>query len=226
MAVILPTTFESIIELLEELEKKTEEILLAINLPEGDVRCWSIVEIRTLCNTIGYVPLILCYAYENAIPQRRVEMGMMLGVTDEKQLVQGLLDPFTIRAKASFVTMAQFSLENAVAKMLEAIGATPEENFSRNISKIIYLTSIPQAQDKLKKLSIPASLRNTMHRDGYHTKADESIVIGEITYDFIKNQQVQCASWGHIYYMYIHVLDIYKEIFLSQKISEIKLIPR
>lgn len=222
----LPITFSGIIELLSQLKLKIEDILAAIDLPEGDIRRWCMIEIRTLCNTIGYIPLVLCYAYENAIETRKVEMGYMLGVTDQKELVQGLLDPFNITAKASFVTMVQFSLENVIAKILEALGYCSKESFSQNISSIIHHSGLTQSQEKLERAMIPACLRNTLHRDGYHTKEDRIVKIGFVTYEFIKDQKAQCASWGHIFYLFLNILSIYQELFLSQRISRIKMIPR
>ena len=46
-----------------------------------------------------------------------------------------------------------------------------------------------------------------------------------IIYEFKKGEGIECGSWCHLLNIILKVLDIYEEIFISEKIKAIKHIP-
>ena len=205
---------------IQKIKDKCNGILKRLGLPDEDVRAQGLIHVRQMCNTIAHISLALQHQAEKD-PSL---IANILLLTDMKDL-KGLLTDFNQNSKAAYITSVQFALENCIKSILEASGRSAPYTFHDSAKAIINFTKIPKSDEKLKQLMVPAYIRNSLHRNGIHTKQNvPAIVIDGESYGFEKGKRVNCGSWSHLFHLILNILDIYEEIFAATSIRKISCI--
>ena len=205
---------------LQAVKDKCNTLVQQLGLPDDDARAVALIQVRQFCNTLAAVPIKL---------QQNAEIGanapvimQILGVPNIKDLLS-VLEDLNQNAKASFVTMVQFALENCVDRILHSL-ATGEKGgyFSANSKALIDLAGLSRPDQKHQLLLVPAWIRNSLHAGGIHRKSTRTIVVDGEEYRFEKGQRVECASWSHLFHVVGHALDVYGEILLSDSVAGLR----
>jgi len=203
----------------QETKNKCNAILRKLSLPDDDVRTQCLIHVRQMCNTLGHIPLALQHQAE-----KDSSLVANILLLDDPKDLGGLLTDFSKNSKAAYITCVQFALENCIKSILEILGSVPP-TFWGSAKKIIEVAGIPKSDEKLKQLMVPAYIRNSLHRNGVHTKQSvPAVVIDGESYSFRKDKRVDCASWSHLFHLVLNILDIYEEIFMATPIRKISYI--
>lgn len=196
------------------------DIIQKLALAESDLRVQSMIKVRQLANSLGQLPLMLQHRAERAADLPR--LMATLGITSMRDLTNMLTD-LNNNSKLSLVTIIQFVLENCVERTLDAIpGEKAQGGFAKGARHLLSVVGAKDAKAKYEVLMTPARMRNSLHNDGVHNRADVTVNIGGENFVLTKGQRVDCASWSHISWVFLHVLDIIEEMLLSGVVKKIK----
>ena len=208
---------------LQSVKDKCNEIIKALNLPEDHVRTQGMIHVRQFCNSLALVPIKLS---QNAEITNNVPLIMtLLGLNQKKDLKSCLVD-LNDNSKASFITMAQFALENCIERVLDALPSEKSQGtFSRSSKRLISITQLPNQSTKHEILLVPAWIRNTLHAAGIHGHASRTVMIDGEPYQFEKGKRVSCTSWSHVFHAFRNGLEIYEELLLAPAVKSIGRIP-
>lgn len=205
---------------MQALKDRCNAIINKLALPRDDARTEGLIHVRQFCNTLAAVPMKLLQKAEIAKEQPLVMH--ILGITNINDLGSCLGD-LNKNAKASFVTMIQFSLENMIEQILSSIhNEKGFGNFSQTSKRLIQVTGLSNPKDKHDLIYVPALIRNSLHAGGIHKRADLTVVIDGEQYKFEKNKRVSCASWSHLMHVFYNGLDVYQDILLSPVVKSIQ----
>jgi hypothetical protein len=208
---------------IQALKGKCNHILAKLSLPNEDARAEGIVHLRQLCNTLAAVPIKL---QQNAERPVNVRIIMQLLGLQRPEDLQACLSDFNKNSKASFITMAQFALENCISHILDAIPGEREQGaFSRSSLRLLKVTGVPHHQAKHEILMVPAWIRNALHSAGIHNRATKTVVVDGESFRFEKGKRLSCASWGHLVHCLSSALDIYEEMLCSSLVKSIPNVP-
>jgi len=209
---------------IQAVKDKCNQILDELSLPSNnDARVQGIVHVRQFCNTLASVPIKL---QQNAERCKNVPIIMeLLGLHRVADLRTCLKD-LNKNAKASFITMSQFALENCISRVLDAIpGGKAQGTFSKSSLRLLEITNTTDTQTKHQILMVPALIRNTLHSAGVHGGVPRTIVVDGESYIFQRGERVSCASWSHLTHCLLIALDIYKEMLCSSTVKSISKVP-
>lgn len=207
----------------QTLKDKCNDLLQKLHLPKDDARTLGIVHVRQFCNTLAAVPIKLS---QNAEIRENVPIIMkILGLNNPNDLNTCLGD-LNDNAKASFVTVVQFALENCVKRVLYAIpGEKARGGFSKSCRRLIEVTKLADPSIKYEILMVPARIRNSLHAGGVPSRGSNPVDIDGERYVFENGKRVACASWSHLIHAFYHGLYIYEEMLCSPKVKMIPRIP-
>lgn len=125
--------------------------------------------------------------------------------------------------KLGFMTLTHFKIDNLFHNILKHLGELPKKAGYWNLTDtILEQTSYSRAGTEKDILSAFANLRNSLHRNGMHTKSNLTVKIGKYDFKFIKGSRVECASWAHIIVLLQENIKVLEKILLSKKILDIK----
>ena len=207
----------------QAVKDKCNQILEEISLPNEDARTEGVVHVRQFCNTLAAVTIKL---QQNAEKPKNVRTIMqLLGLQSPEDLKSCLCD-LNRNAKASFITMTQFALENCISRVLDSIPSERVQGtFSRSSLRLLEVTKIPDHQTKHEILMVPAWIRNALHSAGIHGRASRTIVIGGESFMFEKGKRLSCGSWSHLTHCLLIALDVYREMLYSSVVRSISCVP-
>lgn len=225
MAYIRDTNWKDYLDQWQAVKDKCNQIIGSLGIPKErekkDVRTLAFIQFRQFCNTLAFAPIILHLQYKNC---RGNDIKKTFRLPDEKALNSFLTD-LNDNCKASFVTMAQFALENCVSRVIEAVGQKVDMRFSKNVIVLSEATNLANKNIKREILMVPAWIRNSLHRGGIPSFDSDPVNIDGKQYLFIKGQRVSCTTWSHIFHAYSHCLDIYQEMLSSPLVKAVNHIP-
>ncbi len=204
---------------IQAIKDKCNHILEKLALPNDDARAEGIIHVRQFCNTLAAVPIKL---QQNAEIRGNVPIIMQLLGLQCPEHLKSCLGDFNKNAKASFITSAQFALENCIERVLDALpGEKAQGKFSKSSLRLLQVTKVADHQTKHEILMVPAWIRNSLHSAGIHSRASKTIVIDGECYKFEKGKRLSCASWSHLMHCLSNALDIYEEMLCSSVVSSI-----
>lgn len=96
-----------------------------------------------------------------------------------------------------------------------------QDGFEKRQKRLNELADVPAASDE-DVLLVLRNIRNSLHRNGIHTKNTKKIKIGDVNFDFIKGFRIECASIGHILVLTSSIIDVFENILMAPKIKCIK----
>jgi hypothetical protein len=204
---------------IQAVKDKCNQILHELSLSNEDARTQEIVHVRQFCNTLAAVPIKL---QQNAERPKNVRIIMQLLGLQSPEDLKSCLGDLNKNAKASFITMTQFALENCISRVLDAIPSEKAQGtFSRSSLRLLEVTKTPNHQAKHDILMVPAWIRNALHSAGIHGRASRIIVIDGESFMFEKGKRLSCASWSHLTHCLLIALDIYREMLCSSVVRSI-----
>jgi len=204
---------------IQAVKDKCNHILEKLVLPNDDARAEGIIQVRQFCNTLAAVPIKL---QQNAEIRTNVPILMrLLGLHRPEDLKSCLVD-LNKNAKVSFITMTQFSLENCIERILDAIhGEKAQGTFSKSSLRLLEVTKVNDHKNKYKILMVPAWVRNTFHSACIHRRASKTVIIDGESYNFEKGKVLSCGTWSHLMHCLSNALDIYEEMLSSSIVTSI-----
>ncbi len=114
-----------------------------LNLADSDARVHGMIHVRQLCNTIAFIPIKL---QQNAeIPNKRPAILAGLDLANITDLSNMLTD-LNKSAKASFIAMVQFALENCIVRIIEAKIKSNKPLSDHNSPRAFFMFSNPLAK--------------------------------------------------------------------------------
>lgn len=120
---------------IQAVKDKCNHILEKLALPNDDTRAEGIIHVRQFCNTLAAVPIKL---QQNAEIRKNVPIIMQLLGLHRPEHLKSCLGDLNKNAKLSFVTMTQFSLENCIERVLDAIpGEKAQGTFSKSSLRLL-----------------------------------------------------------------------------------------
>lgn len=206
--------WNEILQQLDEVKTKCNNIIKRLErkgISMSDPRREGMIHVRQCCNTIAFVPIRLLKQIECG---RKNEVMEILELNDSD--LKSCLGDLKKNAKISFITIVQFALENCIGRIIEdKTGKKPPSKFKDKCKKIIELSGISDRRKvKFNRLMLLAYIRNTLHSGGIHRWGSLKRKIKGVSYTLKKGKTVDCASWGHIFFLLWHSLDLYEWIFL------------
>jgi hypothetical protein len=208
-----------------EIKKKIRKILDVIGENRDDARALGIIHIRQVLNTLIMPTLFIHWNCEERGCKELVKQ--LFTFKEDRDLILFCSD-FNPNSKNAAILEIQFSIENCMSSILEFINednVNISQGYWSKSKRLLELVALENLDYKHRVLNILAKMRNSSHRCGIYTQEFFSVKIGEETYSFEKNKRVEKANWEHIFNVLNAVLDILEEIFDSEKIKSVTLIP-
>ena len=204
---------------IQAVKDKCNRILKGLALPDSDARAAGIIHVRQFCNTLAAVPIKL---QQNAEVRQNVPIIMQLLGLQCPQDLKSCLEDLDDNARASFITMAQFALENCIKRVLDTI---PDEKtqgtFCKSSLRLLEVTKVSNHLSKHEILMVPAQIRNALHSAGIYSGRSKTVIIDGESYKFKEETRLSCASWSHLTHCLLNALDIYEEMLCSSVVTSI-----
>ena len=224
MAFIRAQNWKERLDQLQALKDKCNQIIGSLGIPQErekeDVRTLAIIQVRQFCNTLALAPIILHVQYEKS---KGNDIQKVFCLPNDEAL-KSFLGDLKKNCKASFVTMAQFALENSIERVLDSI---PNQkgcrNFSSSSKQLLQVAGINDTKHDI--LMVPARIRNSLHGAGIYNGPSKCVDICGEQYVFTKGQRVSCVTWSHVFHAFCNCLDIYREMLSSPEVKEVDHIP-
>ena len=204
-------TLEEKLQILDDLGQKANDIHNKLPFKGDDARLWIYKAMWGA--VIVYATTLRTFLYGDI---NQDGLLWILGVNTPEEALErqkGLMRS----AKLTFNLETQFAIEAGLDVLLKAIVPGDKTGGFRDISKkILEKCGIADADKKADILYVPALMRNCLHNAGVHGKQTyPPIQIGAVTFDFAKEESVECIILESLVFAYTHGLDILTEIVSS-----------
>lgn len=135
-----------------------------------------------------------------------------------------------LRAARLFLLVeTQFQIEAAFRTILMALGKSDDQQGFYNVAKAVLAeTGVNDQPIKLRVLSVPAFMRNSMHSNGIHhgyKRASTVETINGVEFRFDDGRRVSCGSWFHIVAALTGAIDVVDIVFTSPAVATLKELP-
>ena len=217
---ILPR-FRVIIEKLEVIKKEVIQ-QSGIDYKSQDARMVALDSIQISISAVG-----MWISCSNSLGNECTKIN----VFDEKKFLTSVGSGVTLsqteeimytHLRLGFMTLAHFKIDNLFHNILKHLNSLPARAGYWNLTdKILEISSLSKNGKEKEILTAFANLRNSLHGNGIHRTSSLSLVINGTTFNFIKDQRVECAGWEHIVILLEHNVDVLKLILLSPEIVKI-----
>jgi hypothetical protein len=128
-----------------------------------------------------------------------------------------------ISSRLSLVVLGQFQIEYCLRNITEELNLpSGGTGFYRTAKNLTQHLSCPS--NMLDELNVPALIRNSLHGNGIHhgfQGNNTTTHIAPVTYEFIHNIPVNCASWEHIAHALENSIEILQHILSTNQVSAI-----
>jgi hypothetical protein len=211
-------------ECVASLVLKTEEVRMRFGFSDQDARSVVLNNVRSIAYTAQMVLNLLdswCIGNEavrDAIPQL---LGL-INVSDRSVKVAG--DTLHKTAKLSLVILGQFQIETCLRNLARELNIKmPNRGFYPLTKSLIAFLGLPGVL--VDELNVAAFIRNSLHGNGIHSGykgRDTVTTLDNVTYEFLHQQPVSCATVEHIAHALESSVNILATIFDTQQVSVLK----
>lgn len=211
-------------ECVASLVVKTEDVRTRFGYSDQDTRSVVFNNVRSIAYSTQMVLNLLnswCIgdeAVRAAIPQ-------LLGLTnasDRSVKVAG--DTLHKTAKLSLVILSQFQIESCLRNLARELNIKMSNRGFYPLTKsLLAFLSLPGTL--VDELNVAAFIRNSLHGNGIHSGfkgRDTFTALDNVTYEFLHQQPVSCATVEHIAHALESSVNILATIFDTQQISVLK----
>lgn len=130
--------------------------------------------------------------------------------------------------RLSWCVMFQFQLENLLGNILKELGETVPSRYYKVAEKITYRLRLPNKKHTIRRLSVIAYIRNSLHANGIHkafNKEDTVIQVDKVQFSFNHLKTVKCATWDHIAHAWTGLLPVIRKIYFHGDVACLVNIP-
>ncbi len=211
-------------ECVASLVLKTEEVRTRFGYSDQDARSLVLNNVRFIAYSTQMVLNLLdnwCIGNE-AIRASIPQLLGLTNVTDRSVKVAG--DTLHTTAKRSLVILGQFQIENCLRNLAQELNVKmPNRGFFPLTKSLVALLGLPGAL--VDELNVAALIRNSLHGNGIHSgyKGRNTVTtLDEVTYEFLHQQRVSCATVEHIAHALESSINILATVFGARQVSALK----
>lgn len=211
-------------ECVASLVVKTEDVRTRFGYSDQDTRSVVLNNVRSIAYSTQMVLNLLdswCIGDEAV----RAAISQLLGLTnasDRSVKVAG--DTLHKTVKLSLVILSQFQIESCLRNLArELYIKMPNRGFYPLTKSLLAFLSLPGTL--VDELNVAAFIRNSFHGNGIHSGfkgCDTFTTLNNVTYEFLHQQPVSCATVEHIAHALESSVNILATIFDTQQISVLK----
>jgi len=212
-------------ECVASLGDRCRQILSAFQFNDKDTRKVALTNIDMIARSGQMILNLLdswCIGDESV---RRIIPQLVGLQTVDENGVKFAGDTLNKTSKLSFVVLGQFQVETCLRNIADhlnvPLGGTGFYRTAENL-----LNHLSCQSNMLPELNVPALIRNSLHSNGIHhgyQGRDTSIDINSVTYEFINDHPVSCATWEHIAHALENSVGIMQHIFSTATVSAVKM---
>lgn len=221
---ILPK-FKDLIEKLGEIRKEIEK-QSGISYASQDARMVALDSIQVSISAVtmwinAYNSLANECSYGGKFDEKKFLESVGSGLDSIPKTEEIMLT----NLRLGFMTLIHFKIDNLFHNILKHLNSLPARSgywyLTNEILKICSISNTGKGIEK-DRLTAFANLRNSLHNNGMHRTDSLNLSIDKTTFNFVKDEKVECASWEHITTLLESNIDILKQILLSNAIASIR----
>lgn len=210
-------------ECVASLGDKCSQALSSFSFHEKDTRRVTLNNVEMIARG-GQMILNLLDSWctgDEAVKQIIPQLVGLTTVTDEGVKTAG--DTLNKSSKLNLVVLGQFQIETCLRNIGNELGlASGGTGFYRTAEMLTQHLSCPT--NMLEELNVPALIRNSLHCNGIHhgyRGSNTTIAISSVSYQFIHNNPVNCASWEYIAHALENSIEILQHIISTTQVRAI-----
>ena len=211
-------------ECVASLVLKTEDVRTRFSYSDQDARSVVLNNVRSIAYSTQMVLKLLdswCVGNEAG----RAAIPQLLGVTSvSDRSVKVAADTLHKTAKLSLVILGQFQIESCLSNLaLELNLKRPNRGFFPLTKSLVALLGLPDAL--VDELNVAALIRNSLNGNGIHSGykgRDTVTTLDKVTYEFLHQQRVSCATVEHIAHALESSINILATVFGAHQVSALK----
>lgn len=211
-------------ECVASLVLKTEDVRTRFGYSDQDVRSVVLNNVRSIAYSTQMVLNLLdswCIGNEAA----RVAIPQLLGLTNvTDRTVELARRALHKTAKLSLIILGQFQIENCLSSLARELNLKrSNRGFFPLTKSLVALLGLPGAL--VDELNVAALIRNSLHGNGIHSGykgRDTVTTLDNVTYEFLHQQRVSCATVEHIAHALESSITILATVFGAQQVSVLK----
>jgi hypothetical protein len=124
--------------------------------------------------------------------------------------------------RLSLLTIFHFKIDALFQNLLTGLGEKPAIGFGANLNALTNQITLQDRQRVRDTLKTPTLIRNSLHNNGIHRFADWGPVTHHgLIYEFNKDKDLRCASFGHILAALDVSVDALDEILQAPEITSL-----
>jgi hypothetical protein len=206
-------TFDDLLSGFREVLQKLQHVRSGLAVPESDGRQVPLYGMQEVFFGFGLtVHAIVRSRNPDQVLDSFTNFGTFAGKTQD-QLV-------TVAATAwrlSSLTLFHFKLDALFQNLLRAFGEEPgKSGFGQNSTALLAKVTLADPKRAKRILEVITDIRNSMHDNGIHRGSDRAPFSAHgLTYEFRKDHDVRCASFGHILGITDSTVDVLEGILSS-----------
>ena len=211
-------------ECVASLVARCDNLIQKISYSDQDARLSVLTAVRSNAYACQMVLNLLHYlAIDDEMLQTDILKLLGIQAVNEKS-VESVGKKLHKTSKLALVILAQFQIENCLRSLARELSITVKNHGFFRVAKAL-LNDLALSQDRiLDILNTPALIRNSLHANGiHHGYSDKGTVveIEGVTYKFVHEEAVHCASVAHIAHALEASVGVLDEIFHTKKIFEL-----
>ncbi len=211
-------------ECVASLVLKTEDVRTRFGYSDQDVRSVVLNNVRSIAYSTQMVLNLLdswCIGNEAV----RVAIPQLLGMTRVgDRSVKIARNTLHKTAKRSLIILGQFQIENCLSSLARELNLKrSNRGFFPLTKSLVALLGLPGAL--VDELNVAALIRNSLHGNGIHSGykgRDTVTTLDNVTYQFLHQQRVSCATVEHIAHALESSITILATVFGAQQVSVLK----
>ena len=211
-------------ECVASLVLKTEDVRTRFGYSDQDVRSVVLNNVRSIAYSTQMVLNLLdnwCIGNEAV----RAAIPQLLGVTDvSDRSIKVAGDTLHKTAKLSLVILGQFQIESCLSSLARELNLKrSNRGFFPLAKSLVALLGLPGAL--VDELNVAALIRNSLHGNGIHSGykgRDTVTTLDNVTYEFLHQQRVSCATVEHIAHALESSITILAKFFDAPQVRVLK----
>jgi hypothetical protein len=204
-------TYNDLLALFVALNNKVARLRSLLNLPDSDARHVALRGIQGVL--AGYFMGLHSMVFARSKDQVLRSLGESNLSPDEAR--KTVEDAWRL----GLLTLCHFKIDVLFHNLLRVLGRTPPMSFSGKSRDLIELLALSNQATIEAVLHALTYTRNSLHNNGIHRHRSVTFHIGGMSYEFVQNAAVQCATWQHILCALDAACDAMESILLSPVIS-------
>ena len=211
-------------ECVASLVLNTEEVRTRFGYSDLDARSLVLNNVRSIAYAAQMV-LNLLHSWSIGNETVRAAIPQLIGLTnvsDHSVKVAG--NTLHKTAKLSLVILGQFQIETCLRNLARELNIKMSNRGFYPLTKsLVAFLGLPGVL--VDELNVAAFIRNSLHGNGIHSGykgRDTVTTLDNVTYEFLHQQPVSCATVEHIAHALESSINILATVFGAQKVSVLK----